>query len=126
MPLIEKNLIKDNFIVFNSGYRISIPLFRLLRWIIVLYAVISLTMILSHPFYYVENPSSVYVENPSFGVSYFGLIPFEVSSLEFLPPYFKSGYKMPSVFLDSVVYCLLIIGLFALFNHLKYNREVFA
>jgi len=118
--------VSDGFIhfkVFSFPYRVSVKLFKLLRWIIVLYAVVSLTMIFSHPVYFVENPSSNLALNPLFGVDYFGLIPSEVSSLEFLPPFFFSGYRMPSLFADSFAYSLLLIFCFAFANHFKYNKD---
>jgi len=118
--------VSDGFIKFNVAsepYRFSVKLFRLLRWIIVLYAVVSLTMIFSHPVYFVSNPSEFIVLNPLYEYSYFGLIPYEVTSLEYLYPYYEAGYNMPSVFSDSLIYSLFIILFFIVFNHFKFNKD---
>lgn len=108
------------FKVLKNGYRINVTILRWFTLFVLVYGCFAGYQILSHDKYYIVNPLSVSVSNPVYGED-FKVIPDHIESMKELPPNFEAGYNHGFFVADASKIILVLLALFGVFNHFKYN-----
>lgn len=108
------------FKVLKNGYKINVTVLRWFTLFVLVYGCFAGYHILSNDKYYIVNPLNVYVDNPVYGED-FKVIPDYIEGMKELPPNFEAGYNHSFFVADANKIILLLLVLFGVFNHFKYN-----